>query len=88
MLELPEYKCIKRVRAVKIKKINHYPDGRTMITPDDEGFEEFLTRKGWIDRYDGSNADLGYYVEYKDDFTSWSPSKAFEEGYVRVVKSV
>lgn len=28
--------------------------------------------------------DLGYYVRYADGYESWSPTKAFEEGYTRV----
>lgn len=26
----------------------------------------------------------GYYVVYEDGFKSWSPAKAFEEGYTRI----
>lgn len=26
----------------------------------------------------------GYYVRYEDGFESWSPAKAFEEGYTKV----
>lgn len=26
----------------------------------------------------------GYYVRYEDGFESWSPAKAFEEGYTRI----
>ena len=32
----------------------------------------------------GVNAEGGYYVLYKDGFASWSPAKAFEEGYTRI----
>lgn len=28
-------------------------------------------------------ADAGYYVRYEDGYESWSPAKAFEEGYTR-----
>ena len=26
----------------------------------------------------------GYIVQYSDDYVSWSPKKAFEDGYVKI----
>lgn len=26
----------------------------------------------------------GYLVEYSDDYKSWSPKKAFEDGYIKI----
>ena len=33
---------------------------------------------------EGVDATGGYYVLYEDGFASWSPAKAFEEGYSRL----
>lgn len=33
---------------------------------------------------DGVDPVGGYYVRYADGFESWSPAKAFEEGYTRL----
>ena len=33
---------------------------------------------------EGQSAIGGYYVRYEDGFESWSPAKAFEEGYTRI----
>ena len=35
----------------------------------------------------GDSNDLGYLIEYPDGYVSWSPSKAFEEGYSPVQPS-
>ena len=32
----------------------------------------------------GDNPVGGYYVRYEDGFESWSPAKAFEEGYTKI----
>lgn len=32
----------------------------------------------------GADPVGGYYVRYEDVFESWSPAKAFEEGYTRI----
>lgn len=31
-----------------------------------------------------TESDLGYYVVYDDGYKSWSPAKAFEEGYTKI----
>lgn len=36
---------------------------------------------GIFDRDKFPEPDGGYYVEYEDGYVSWSPTKAFEEGY-------
>jgi len=33
----------------------------------------------------GNRDDLGYYVLYPDGYVSWSPTKAFEEGYTHAL---
>lgn len=80
----PRYVCHKTVRAVKIAAIQISLDRRALIEPVDSGFGTIQTEIGWTDRFRATDGDLGYYVVYDDGYTSWSPSKAFEEGYVPV----
>lgn len=73
----PEYRSHKVVRAVKIVSIS--PDGLTYadaaasvpvaFTPDPKLFARGMASLGdWL-------------VAYDDGYISWSPAKAFEEGY-------
>ena len=81
-VEIPQYRCHKVVRAAKItgfreNGISDAPDillgeigGVTTVLPD------------WHRKHKPQVG--GYYVVYDDGYTSYSPSKAFEEGYTRV----
>lgn len=85
MQELPKWRCHKTVRA---DKIHHRRTSGTLVL--ESGVE--------IDLLDRAHADLGkrldammpmqlsggYYVRYEDGYESWSPAKAFEEGYTRI----
>lgn len=82
--EMPRYRCHKEVHALKIKAIEIREDGSAVIAPSDPGFAVFETRPGWGDKFHGTEEDPGYYVVYADGYASWSPSKAFEDGYERV----
>jgi hypothetical protein len=72
--EMPRYKCHKEVWALKIK----YVSGCT-ITPDEEGYAPFEVEPELYLRYTPTAGD--YYVVYADGYKSFSPAKAFEEGY-------
>lgn len=82
--ELPRYRCHKEVWALKIEAIEINQDKSATIAPTDHRFARFTTKPGWAERWKGSENDLGYYVVYDDGFASWSPTKAFEEGYTRI----
>lgn len=89
--EMPRYKCHKEVWALKIAELkwhdsegNRIPGGAAWLTPADAGFAPFLTPVGFEQKCKPVAADLGYYVVYQDGYTSWSPTKAFEEGYTRL----
>jgi dihydrofolate reductase len=50
----------------------------------DARFPEFHASREWLDRNRvaiASSGNFGYFVTYEDGYTSWSPEKAFEEGY-------
>ena len=81
---MPAYRSHKIVHALKISALEVHEDKSATIAPAEEGFAAFQTRAGWASRFAGDEADRGYYVVYGDGFTSWSPTKAFEEGYARV----
>lgn len=38
--------------------------------------------KEWLDKHNPQPG--GYYVVYQDGYASYSPAKAFEEGYTRI----
>lgn len=84
---MPQYQCHKKVRALKIAAIEfRFEDAR--IAPQDNGYAPFEVRnyrskfKGFDN--DSLGKDLGYYVQYDDGYQSWSPTKAFEEGYTKI----
>ncbi len=72
--ELPLYTCHKRVRALKIESVDlrvlHFADKR--YAP--------IEATVWYMLKHRPEAG-GYYVVYEDGYTSYSPAKAFEEGY-------
>jgi hypothetical protein len=82
--EMPRYKCHKQVWALKIAAIEIHKDRSATIAPADRGYAQLHVPPSWTERWKGSEADLGYYVQYDDGFASWSPTKAFEEGYTRL----
>ena len=80
--EMPVYRSHKEVWALKIKSFEF--ETRT-ITPEDQGYGPFSVDQQWVDRNAMKQEVIGgYYVVYEDDYKSWSPAKAFEEGYTQV----
>lgn len=55
-----------------------------MIHPLDKQYAPFRATDDWLERYRGTEIDEGYYVVYDDGYASWSPSKAFEDGYTLI----
>lgn len=84
-VNMPKYRCHKEVWALKIANVHANYDGLLVVTPADAKYRSFVVMDPeWKDRYKGDDTDMGYYVVYKDGYTSWSPTKAFEEGYTRI----
>jgi hypothetical protein len=91
-MEMPRYQSHKQVWALKIKAIdfdidaankeNRETDGSAIITPEEEGYAPFKVKHEFVRKHDPKVG--GYYVVYKDGYTSFSPAEAFEEGYTRV----
>lgn len=87
-VDLPTYRCHKEVRAFKIASIEFVDaDGSARIVPVTGNVTKrgyLSTKPDYVDRFKGGDDDPGYFVLYADGYESWSPTKAFEEGYTRV----
>lgn len=76
---MKRYRCCKIVEATKITAAQkNYPETNWEIACDDGQVYEIAGH------HKITEADLGYLVRYSDGYTSWSPSKAFEEGYIEI----
>lgn len=89
---MPRYRCHKEVWALKIANIEvrvetgEFIKGETKIlgatvTPADAGYAPFEVDSGYMAKHKPQIG--GYYVVYADGYKSYSPAKAFEEGYTR-----
>lgn len=78
---MKNYKSHKVVRAAKILAAEKLENGDWNIAFD--GGNESVGQNV-ATRFHMTERDLGYYVEYPDGYVSWSPSKAFEEGYTEI----
>lgn len=83
------YKCHKEVLAFKILAINDTADpgdesdGSRWINGDlDHPNEGVYVDFEWMRKHKPQVG--GYFVLYSDDYSSYSPAKAFEEGYTEI----
>jgi hypothetical protein len=79
MIEMPRYVSHKQVWALKIAEFN--VDTLT-ITPAEEGYAPIEVDREYVERHRPQVG--GYYVVYPDGYKSFSPAKAFTEGYKRL----
>jgi hypothetical protein len=88
-VEMPRYKCHKEVWALKIAKIvkdgegeHRESDGSAMLTPADKHYGPIKVDFDYMRKH---NPQIGgYFVVYDDGYKSFSPAKAFEEGYTLI----
>lgn len=83
--ELPKYRCHKVVHAVKIWLVNPSPDpaeGGAMIVPTNSMYEPIFVDHAYMLKH--APEPGGYYVVYADGYRSYSPGRAFEEGYTLI----
>lgn len=73
--EMPRYKCHKEVWALKIRSVGD--DGG--LTFEDGRYAPRLMSSTYMQKHKPQPG--GYFVVYDDGYESWSPAKAFEEGY-------
>lgn len=76
MREMPRYVSHKTVWALKIAEFD--VDTLT-ITPADEGYAPFVVGREYVEKHRPQAG--GYFVVYADGYQSFSPAKAFTEGY-------
>ena len=91
-MEMPKYRCHKEVHALKIAKILKYPNQSrggnrpayisATITPEESGYADFSVDSEYIRKHDPQVG--GYYMVYEDGYKSFSPAKAFEDGYTLI----
>ena len=72
-----KYQCHKVVEAMKIDSIEQLDTGLALNS--EEGNHGVYVNQEWVQRH--SPQVGGYYVNYKDGYSSYSPAEAFEEGY-------
>lgn len=87
MTPLPQYQCHKKVWALKIKALEpeegeHGKLVGMMMYPEEEGYAPKLLDAAFMTKHHPEVG--GYYVQYEDGYFSYSPAKAFEEGYSRI----
>ena len=89
---MPQYQSHKKVWALKIKHIAldstaaqseaRETDGSAMIEPADPGYAPFRVDHTYMNKHKPEVG--GYFVQYADGYKSFSPAKAFEEGYTKI----
>lgn len=83
--EMPKYRCHKTVHAMKIDKIvdptppGNESDGSRILV-----CEGSAIKADWDYMRKHKPEVGGYYVVYDDGYKSFSPAKAFEDGYTRI----
>ena len=84
--EMPKYKCHKEVWALKIKSVVNAPptcpENWAALEIEDEGFAPVTVDDKFMAKHKPEAG--GYYVVYADGYKSYSPAKAFEDGYTRI----
>ena len=84
-MTLPQYQCHKVVEALQIDYIETRATGEggeyTLHFSNKEYKPRIVSRE-YIRKHNPE--DGGYYVIYSDDYESYSPRKAFEEGYTKL----
>jgi hypothetical protein len=82
-VEMPRYKCHKEVWALKLDGVAPVnQDGSTWLYPADKTYASFMVSAEFVAKHKPTVG--GYYVVYKDGYTSFSPADAFEDGYTLI----
>ena len=79
--EIPRYQCHKKVRAFKVNRVEWRADGAAFLVGKNKKGQSIkeLVSPDYMKKH--LPAAGGYYVQYNDNYASWSPTEAFEEGY-------
>jgi hypothetical protein len=79
----PQYRSHKQVGALRILGIEIGSDQRGLISFHEPGFAPIMCEPKMFSRYMPVQGD--YLVFYEDGYQSFSPKKAFEDGYTRIM---
>lgn len=80
-VEIPIYQCHKRVRAAKITGFRgNGTDVPDILLGEICGITTVLQE--WFEKHKPEIG--GYFVIYEDGYKSFSPAKAFEDGYSKI----
>ena len=88
--QLPQYQSHKKVWALKIKELgptgspDQESDGSLMMMPHNVDFAPIKLDAEFVLKH--SPKVGGYWVQYAEGYTSFSPAGAFEEGYSLITK--
>jgi hypothetical protein len=88
-MNLPAYRSHKIVRAARIAAIEGEADGSATLSLDVPGeavWPRVTVGSPWMAKHDPEVG--GYYVVYEDGYASYSPAKAFEDGYTPIDPSL
>ncbi len=82
-MQLPTYTCHKQVWALKIEDVitERRMDGKNILTFYDKKYKNIEVSADYMKKHHPHPG--GYYVVYKDGYSSFSPSEAFESGYTK-----
>lgn len=81
---MPRYQCHKEVDAFEIGSISEKGWDYRLV-PKDEALSPVLVDTEWVKRHKPQPG--GYFVQYEDGYTSYSPKTAFEQGYTLIVET-
>lgn len=82
MREMPRYECHKQVWALKIKEVQDNNATNPTLAFEEDGYAPITVDWDWY--YKHKPHPGGYYVVYAGGYKSYSPAKAFEDGYTRL----
>lgn len=85
--KMPRYKCHKEVWALKIKALEPIEGeggklSGMMMHPFETAYAPITLDGAYMSKHRPEVG--GYYVVYPDGYKSFSPAKAFEDGYTRI----
>ena len=81
--QMPRYRCHKEVWALKINGVAPCnDDGSSTLYIEESGYAPIYVSAEYMNKHRPEVG--GYYVVYDDGYKSWSPARAFEDGYTRI----
>lgn len=82
-MEMPQYRCHKRVWALQIEKVTTDPrTGDAVLTFTEKPYAPRRVDASYRVKHDPQPG--GYFVVYEGGYESFSPAGAFESGYSRI----